>query len=145
MTTEEGIVTKIDSTSAWVKVSKTSACESCSVKSSCNVLGGGEEMEVRAINTLGARVDDRVTLSFETSSLLKASFLLYMVPIISLITGAVIGQEIALYFDSNPSICSAVVAFSFFIIAVLYIKSKGNELATRNEYKPKVTRILKGT
>jgi uncharacterized membrane protein YoaK (UPF0700 family) len=66
-----------------------------------------------------------------------------MVPIISLITGAVIGQAVASFFAFNPSICSAALAFSFFILAVLYIIFKGNELATRNEYKPKVTRILK--
>lgn len=143
MTTEEGIVTRADSNSAWIKVAKTGACESCSVKSSCNVMGGGEEMEVRVINDMGARIDDRVMLSFKTSSLLKASFLLYMVPIISLITGAVIGQAVASFFAFNPSICSAVLAFSFFILAILYIKLKGNELATRDDYKPKVTRILK--
>lgn len=143
MTTEEGIVIRTDSDSAWVKVSKTAACGSCSVRSSCGVLGGGKEMEVEAMNRLGARVDDRVVLSFETSSLLKASFLLYVVPIIALITGAVLGEAAAPFFALDPSTCSLLLASLFFVLAILFIRSKGNKLAARDAYRPKVARILR--
>ncbi len=58
-------------------------------------------MEVKALNTAGARVGDRIVLSFETHSLLKATFLIYVFPIILLIVGAVVGQALAPVIDLN--------------------------------------------
>ena len=89
MATEEGIVTKIESTAtAWVKTTKSGACKSCSARSSCHSMGGSNEMEVEAINQAGAQVGQKVVLSFATSPLLKATFLLYVFPIIAMIVGA---------------------------------------------------------
>jgi len=82
LATEEGIVTKVNSTTAWVTTIKSSACESCAAKSSCSTLASGEEMKVEAINISGATVGDRVVIYFETSSLLKLSFFLYIFPIL---------------------------------------------------------------
>ena len=143
MATEQGIVTKTDSSAAWVKTVKSSACEGCSARGSCHSLGSSDAMEVKAINEVGAKVGDRIVLSLETSSLLKASFLLYVFPILLLIIGALIGQEIAPYIDFNPSGFSAIMGFSFFFAAVLIIKAKANKMAGKNEYRPKVIKIIR--
>ena len=76
MATEKGIVLRTDSEAAWVKTVRSSACEGCTAKGSCHSMGGGNEMEVKALNTAGARAGDRIVLSFETASLLKATFLI---------------------------------------------------------------------
>ena len=99
-------------------------------------------MEVEAINEAGAQVGDRIVLSFETSSLLKATFLIYVFPILLLIFGAAIGQKMAPYLNLNPSGFSAIIGFSFFIAAVLIMKFKANNLSKKNEYRPKVIKIL---
>ena len=143
MATERGIVIKIDSTTAWVKTTRTSACKTCSAKSSCNVVESGKEMEVQAINEAGAQVGDRIIISIETASLLKASFLLYVFPILLMIAGAVIGQKAGPLLDIDPSAFSAIVAFLFFFISFWFVKSRGNQMARKNEYKPKIIRILK--
>ena len=93
MATEEGIVIKIDSSTAWVKTTKTHACKACGARASCNVMGGGKEMEVEAINYAGAKVGEKVVLFFETSPLLKATFMLYVLPVLFLIAGAFIGTR----------------------------------------------------
>ena len=110
MPTEEGIVTKLNSTTAWITTTKTGACESCSARGSCTALGGGKEMEVEAINTAGAKIGQKVVISFETSPLLKATFLLYMFPIILLMIGALIGDQMAPYLNLDPSALSAIMA-----------------------------------
>ncbi len=99
-------------------------------------------MEVEAINEVGAKAGDRIVLSFETASLLKASFLLYVFPILLLILGAAVGQEAAPYLGVNPSGFSAVVGFSFFFGAVLIIKVKADKMARKKSYRPKVIKIL---
>ncbi len=143
MATERGIVIKIDSTSAWVKTTRSSACKTCSAKSSCSAVENGTEMEVEAINEAGAQVGDRIIISIETASLLKASFLLYVFPILLMIAGAVIGQKTGPLLDIDPSAFSAAVGFLFFFISFWFVISRGNRMARKNEYKPKLIRILK--
>ena len=140
--TEQGIVIKTDSSAAWVKTIKTGDCAGCSARGSCHSMGNTNEMEVKAINEAGAKEGDRIVLLFETSSLLKATFLIYVFPILLLIIGAVLGQEIAPHIDFNPSGLSALTGFSFFFTAVLIIKVRANKMAQKNEYRPKIVKIL---
>ncbi len=143
MATEKGVVTKIDSTTAWVKTKKTHACEACAARSSCNVLGGGKEMEVEAINYAGAKVGEKVVISFETSPLLKATFMLYVLPVLFLIAGAYLGNNMAPFFNFNASALSVITGFLFFGLIIMFVKSKGNQLAKKDEYRPKVIKIIK--
>jgi sigma-E factor negative regulatory protein RseC len=145
LATQEGVVTKVDSSTAWVKCTKSAACESCKAKGFCDTMGGGsdDDVEVEAINVVGAKVDDRVTISFETSSLLKVSFLVYMVPVLFLILGVVIGDKIAPIFNYDRSIFSMLVGFLFLFAAFVFVKAKGKELSKKDAYKPKIIRILK--
>ncbi len=142
MATEQGIVIRTDSSAAWVKTIKSGGCAGCSARGSCHASGSGDEVEVMAINEAGARAGDRIVLSFKTSSLLKATFLLYVFPILLLIIGAVLGQEAAPRFDFSPSVLSAIVGFTFFFAAILIMRNRANKLAEKDAYRPKVTRIL---
>lgn len=143
MATEKGIVTKIESTTtAWVKTTKTDACKACAARNSCHSMGGSNEMEVEAINHAGAQVGQKVVLSFDTSPLLKATFLLYVFPIIAMIIGAFVGQQLAPNFNFDASFLSAIFGFLFFGLTILFVRSKGNKLAQRDEYRPKIIRVI---
>jgi len=106
-------------------------------------MGGGKEMEVEAINTAGAAVGDHVVMSFETSSLLKATFLLYVVPILWLFLGAVIGQVIAPSVHLGSSIASAVFGFLFFSLSIFFVRRKATKMGGESRYQPKIIRIKK--
>ena len=142
MATEHGVVLRTDSDSAWVKTARSSACEDCSAKGSCHSLEGERDMEVKAINIAGARVGDRIVLSFETASLLKATFLIYVFPIILLIAGAAFGQMLASFLKLSPSALSVGLGFAFFFTSLLIIKARANKMAKKNDYQPKITKIL---
>jgi sigma-E factor negative regulatory protein RseC len=142
MATEEGVVLRIDTGTAWVKTKKSKSCEGCSSKGFCHALGSQDEMEVEAINAAGGKVGDKVVLNFDTSSLLKASFLLYVFPIICMLAGAFVGMELAPSLNFDSSISSAIGGFLFFGLSVLFVKSKGNRMARKDEYRPKIIRIL---
>jgi sigma-E factor negative regulatory protein RseC len=142
LATEQGVVLRTDSQTAWVKTVRSSACEGCSAKGSCHTMGGARDMEVKALNTAGARAGDRIVLSFETSSLLKATFLIYVFPIILLIVGAALGQMLAPLIDLNPSVLSVLLGFAFFFTALMIVKVRANKMAKKNAYQPKVIKIL---
>ncbi len=143
MATEEGIVIRIDNSIAWIKTKRSAACEHCSSKKSCNAMGGDNDMEVQAINLTDARVGDQVILSFETGSLLKATFLLYVFPILCMFAGAYLGREIALVRQYDESVLSAIFSFLFLIVSIVFVRVKGNKMALDNKYQPKIIRISK--
>ncbi len=142
MATEQGVVLRTDSEAAWVKTSRSSACKGCTARGSCHTMGGGQEMEVKALNPAGARVGDRIVLSFETGSLLKATFLIYVFPIIFLIAGAALGQALASFIEFSPSTLSVLLGFTFFFTALLFMKARANKMAKKNAYQPKIIKIL---
>jgi sigma-E factor negative regulatory protein RseC len=142
LATEHGVVLRTDSQDAWVKTVRSSACEGCTARESCHTKGDGQVMEVKAINSAGASVGDRIVLSFETASLLKATFLIYVFPIILMIAGAAIGQVLAPFIDFSPSELSVLLGFAFFFFALFIIKARADKMSQKNAYQPKITKIL---
>ena len=144
MATEEGVVFKMGAPgagTAWVKTTSSSACESCSSKHACHAEGGGKEMEVEAINTADARVGDRIVLNIKTASLVKATFLLYVFPILAMIAGAALGQVVASMRGVDPSGLSALTGFLFFGLAFIVIRITGRRLANKSGYQPEIIKI----
>ena len=141
MATEEGIVIKTDSQTAWVKTMRTAACEGCAAKEGCHPLGGGKEMEIEAINMVGAKVGDMVLIGFETSSLVIVSFLVYVFPILSMIAGAVMGQKIAPDYQLDGPTLPVILGLLFFLIAFFIIKLIGKKLSAKEDYRARIVRI----
>ena len=100
-------------------------------------------MKVEAINTVGAKEGDRVILSMDTSLLLKASFFLYVFPILCMISGAVAGQKLGHRFGYSESAFSAIAGFTAFFLSFIVVKIIGNRLTKKDEYRPKITRIAR--
>jgi len=99
-------------------------------------------MEVDVLNPVGARIDDRVVIYFQTASLLKASFLLYFFPVLVLLGGALLGHQIALARNWDPSLGAAAIGFFGLFLSFFFVKSQGRKLANRNDYKPRIIRVL---
>jgi sigma-E factor negative regulatory protein RseC len=98
-------------------------------------------MEVEAINQAGAAIGDHVTVSIESAALLKATFLLYVFPVICMIAGAFAGNAAGPFFNIEGSATSVVGAVGFFTISFLLIRYKGNRMAENQHYRPKIIRI----
>ncbi|MDJ0781760.1 MAG: SoxR reducing system RseC family protein [Desulfosarcinaceae bacterium] len=146
MATEKGIVIRLgepESGIAWVLTQRSSACKSCSSRHSCNPSERGKDMEVEALNVVGAQVGDEIVLSLDTGPLLKATFLLYVVPILCMIIGAALGHRYALARGWDPSGLSAVVSLIALGISFFFIRLRGNRLSSKRAYKPQIVRIAK--
>lgn len=140
MITENGIVTRVDPTMAWVKTTRSGACESCSTKNSCGTAKNMKEHTVTVKNTLRVQKGDHVVIGLETKPMLYLTFLLYVFPIILLIIGAVIGNSLAPFLQINPSLLSMSIGFSFFGLAFFFIQKKQAGLSKNKAYKPFLVR-----
>lgn len=145
MATEQGIVVKAglkNSNIALVKTVQSSACEACSARSQCNPNAKGADREVKAVNLVNAREGDIIQISMDTGALLKATFLLYVFPIICMLVGAAVGHAIGSGLHTNPSSFSASIGIASFIAAMYLVRRQAGFMALKLKYQPKITRIL---
>ena len=143
MITENGIVTQTDQTSAWIKTIRSGACEGCSSKDSCGENHNTKEIIVTVKNTLGVETGDQVVIGIQTTPMMILSFLLYVFPILLLILGAVIGDNLAQILNLNKSFSAMIFGFSFFGLSFLVIRKKQSSLTQKDEFKPFLVRKKK--
>lgn len=144
MAIEQGIVIKMGlygPTTAWVKTVRSSACESCASRDSCNP-DGGEFQEVEAINDANARVGDRIQISISSGAILKATFLLYLFPVICMIAGGVFGNWLAPSLGTNPSAIAALAALLCLGASLLIVRAGGQHMGSKDTYRPRIIRII---
>ena len=92
MIEEEGVVAEIDGNIAKVAVMKKSACEQCAAAGVCHP---GDQEYLEASNPLGAVKGQKVKVVIAPQVYLKASIILYGIPMVALIAGAILGKNIA--------------------------------------------------
>ncbi len=141
---EVGIVKEINGPKAIIRVQKQgSGCESCPGGSVCKMMGSGEAI-MEALNQVNARVGDTVRVSFKSYTYLKGTVLLYGIPSLMLIIGAVVGKEYAglILPGKDPDIVSAVCSFGLFAVSFLVLRFWSKRYETKKEYMPIVEEIL---
>jgi len=90
MIEEIGIVTSTEGTTAHVNVPKKSTCEGCTA-GACTA--GEQSMEIVAFNRAGAKAGQKVKVLIHSSAYLKGSMIIYGIPALALVSGAVFGKE----------------------------------------------------
>ncbi|UCH97536.1 MAG: SoxR reducing system RseC family protein [Candidatus Aminicenantes bacterium] len=142
MSTEEGTITKVSDNKAWVKVRRSAMCDACSCKSACSILGSGETMEAEALNTANGQIGDRVLLKIPTSALWKISFILYMVPVIFLISGVIIGMKLARNYAVEPELGALLLGVTGCILSFFPIKLFSHHVRKNKEYTPEIVKVI---
>jgi sigma-E factor negative regulatory protein RseC len=87
MLREEGRVVEREAHHAVVESQRKRACGTCHGESSCSTLSGGlgqSSVRIRAHNPLGAEIGDWVTVEISEQQFLRASFLVYGLPLMAL-------------------------------------------------------------
>lgn len=99
MITERGRVVAVEVDSLWVETVRQSTCGSCIAQKGCghgllNSIGSGRRSHVRALlgelNPGDFAVDDEVEISIPEQVLLTGALLVYLLPLLCLLAGAVL-------------------------------------------------------
>lgn len=129
---------------AVVMCKKSSLCENCATQGSC-VLGDDDRTRlIEAQNSLGAAIGDKVLIATTTKSFLQSSFLLYIVPLIALVVGAVAGKLVGENLDTglDPNLLSAIFGV-FFMVGSFVILRVGSSVLVQESYMPKIIEVLR--
>lgn len=125
---------------ARVKIKRTSSCATCSCAGMCSPFGK-DWMIIEALNLPGAREGQNVIVTYEVENELKASFILYIVPLISLILGAVVGA----WLDPlhNQDLSSVTGGFGLLTLTYLAIRSYSQKkYRLEQKFNPVIREIL---
>ena len=92
---------------ARVQTLRSGSCGSCKAKGGCSGLGGGREAQVWVADSLGVAVGDRVVITVSGATVVRASLLLYLVPVLALLAGALLGNRLAPGLGLHPDLGAA--------------------------------------
>ena len=129
---------------AVVICKKSSLCEHCATSGSCTMGDDDRTRLIEVHNLLGAEVGDQVRIATSTKSFLQSSFLLYIVPLIALVVGAIAGKLVGENLDTglDPNLLSAVFGV-FFMSGSFVILRVGSSVLEQDSYMPKIIEILR--
>ena len=143
MIVEYGTIVELKSAEiAVVLCQKQSACQHCPSSGACQIGDDGKSMLVEAFNAIGAEVGDRVKVETSTKHFLQSSFVLYIVPIIGLLIGAIAGQLIGENLNTglDPKLLSALIGVAFLVGTFLCIRV-GTRALKRELFMPRITAV----
>jgi len=136
MIEESAIVVKVDKGEVWVTSAQNNACGGCQQKSGCstNALAGILSKKLVPVDSeFLLKTGDNVTVAIDESVLLRASLLLYIVPLIALFAGA--GFTDWLLADNGPYVDLSIAAGALLsLFFALFLINKVQNLFLFNYY-----------
>jgi sigma-E factor negative regulatory protein RseC len=141
MIEEEGIVAEVEGNIARVAVVKKSACEQCAAAGVCHP---GDQEYLEATNPLNAVKGQKVKVVIAPQMYLKASLILYGIPMVSLIAGAIIAKNLAVRYagEEGSDLWAFIAGMGCMAISFLFIWFYNKKVEKTQKYKPVIVEIL---
>jgi len=146
MIEESGEVTAVNPPYAMVVTQRSGNCNSCSTKGcgtrSLNELFAARSQEMRVLNPIDARVGDQVVLGIEEGALLSGSLAVYILPLLTMIAGGVVGEILApaLSFPYASEYLSLPAAFMGLAGGFLWARRLGRRMSTNHRFMAVILR-----
>jgi sigma-E factor negative regulatory protein RseC len=135
-----GTVVRVAGDKAFIEVERTSACAQCGLQE-VEEVAGGKPVFV-AINKAQANAGDMVKVRVESVAYMKASLFIYGIPILFLISGAILGAYLAGRSNKSVDTMSAFFGFLGLIVGIILLalfRKKGK----KEEYMPVIVEVIK--
>jgi len=141
-----GIVLEAQADRAVLQTSRRGICDTCAQKSECSfesALGKDVPEQVVAKNPIKARPGDLVEFDLEGRAELKLSFLVWIVPLIGLVAGAIIGAALHQRIGLAADPAAFIGALAGFIVFFLPLIAYDRLMARDQSLIPVIKRITK--
>jgi sigma-E factor negative regulatory protein RseC len=141
MIEEEGIVVEVTGDSAKVSITAKSACEKCSASAVCHP---GEQEYMEAANPLGARKGQKVKVALAPQVYLKASIILYGIPMTVFVVAAIFGKNLGQRYgtEANSDLWAFITGSACMMISFFFIRMYNKKIEKTQEYKPVIVEII---
>jgi sigma-E factor negative regulatory protein RseC len=140
---EQGTVEQIlPNGEIMIAVERSSACGNCAMSGLC-FTDDTKTIRLQARADFPVKVGQIVRLSLEEGNLLKYSVITYLMPVILLITGAVIGGSIRGGGNSGNPLFSIIGGVTGLLIGLFLVKRYSKRLEDKNKIIIKVSDVRK--
>lgn len=144
MIEESAVVVKIEHHQVWVAAASNSACGACQQKSSCTTNALGNMLDRRAVpvdSAIRLAAGDKVMVAIDEGLLIRASLLLYVVPLMALFAGAGLADWLLAINTPYSDLWIAGSAFASFLLSLGFI-NKAQILLIAASNRPVVVRKI---
>jgi len=140
---ETGVVIGVSNERAWIRIESEEDCSSCASSSCHREEGPNGRRVVEALNTMGVRTGQRVQLHTRSADIIKASLLMYVLPLFLLLTGAFWGRFIGKgYAEDLSDVLALTFGLGLMGAGFVGIRLYNNRTARRKEFYPRITRVI---
>lgn len=133
---QEGVVIEINGAMAKIKAGRHGDCKNC------GACPGDKSMVLDAQNPIGAKPGQRVAFEIKETNMLKAAFIVYLLPIVAIFIGAAAGNWLAVKFQYSTQAFQITGGIIGFIISIIYIKLFEKSSNNNSRMQPVITRSL---
>ena len=143
MAHRNGLVIRTEN-DGWAQVAteRKGACSGCAPGNNCHSCLSNSKIVTKVLNEANAKAGDLVTVSLDSDMILKNAAVLYLFPIVCLVTSSLLGANLSADLAMNET--GTAIAFGFaglllgFLIAVLISK----RMSAGNRLTPIISRII---
>ena len=141
---EEGIVVRVTGATASVRMDGGGGCDSCASSGACKAGSGDRVLD--ADNPIGAAEGQRVLVRICSAGFLKASFIVYMGPVVALFAGAILGGEAGpgIYGGISADAWQAIGGVLFLAVSLAGIRLYDRNTRRRGGLRPVIVKALEG-
>lgn len=135
-----GVVESLKGQNAVVNLTRSTACGDCGA---CQMGKENLDRQVEALNLVGAKVGDFVTMEMEDGKVLKAAFLVYIIPLIVLVA-CIFGTISVLQLfqiSKNGELYGFLVGLVGMFISFMFIKKRDKKLAEGGDMMIAIVKI----
>lgn len=136
MKTEQGIIIEVIDDVAKIKVGRHNDC------SNCGACPGNDSVIISANNKIGATVGQRVIFDVKEVNVLRGAFVVFIMPLIAIFVGVLVGGEIGKYIGSNIHIFQIAGGIITFLLSIIFVKLFDKAATASEKSKPEIIRIL---
>ncbi len=146
MIEEQAIVLHTADGFARVQTRRYAACGGCGVQAGCGTallarVFGNKRNSLHVLNSVDAKPGDRVIIGFDEQALVKVSLIVYMLPLLSLLMGSIVGQLGAQRLDlASPELFSILGGFGGLLAGLFCVRFLSRRARTDSRYRAVILR-----
>jgi len=130
---------------AIVITERDDACSNCESAQFCHALADCSKIKTRVLNPADAGVGDRVIISLSSKSVFKSALILYILPTVSFVLGAVGGAGLKEHLGIGETGAAILFGFAGLILGFTIAGFISKYQTAGNKLTPVITRIIKPT
>lgn len=133
----------------WVETQRQSTCGGCAANQACGTATlakvlGTRRTRVRAINSQGAQVGERVVVGIDEAALIRGSLAVYAVPLLGLLIGAVLGGLLSERLLISGESLTLGLGIAGLLGGLVWLRGFTRRIRSDSRYQPVVLRRLPG-